>query len=288
MYADSVVMVCCARFFAGFSIGMIYLNVMPIYLCEIASDKIRGVVGLIYIILVKIGVLYAYTVGPLVPFTQMPWFCLVPVILFVVLFMWMPESPHYLMGKQDVKGAIKCLSRLGGQTDINDKLKLIVESINISKQNNASVKDIFKSRANKKSFIIALVLSVSQLACGAQPVVSYSVTVFSQIDNSLLSPSQTNIIFGFILLLAAIVATFFIDRFGRRPLLLCSAVILTVSNIIIAIYFQLKHHNVDISNLAWLPTVTLMVYIMGYGTGLATVPFIIAGEIFPKNIKGTM
>ena len=285
VYADSVLMLYISKFLVGFSIGMVYLNVMPMYLSEIASDKIRGTIGIIFFVQSKMGFLYVYAVGPVVSFQMLAWISLCPVLTFIILFFWVPESPHYLVGVKNFDGARNSLAKLRGHTDVNDELEKIVEAIQISDKHNASIKDIF-NRGNIKSFNIALALSLGGIACGCSYLLAYSQIIFGEIENSLLSPSESNIIFGIILILSAIVATIIIDRFGRRPLLLVSAGTLVVSNAAVAIYFEMMQQGIDTINLAWLPTTMLMVFIFGYGIGMATVTFIVISEIFPKQIKG--
>ena len=273
-----------ARFCSGFSTGMVFYSVLPLYLCEIASDNIRGTVSIILPLLSKVGILFVYTIGPLVTLPQMAWINIGSVILFLLLFVWMPESPHYLAGKKNIESALSSLSKLRGHTNVNGELQKIIEAIQISKKHNSSFKEIFNA-GNTRSFMVAVGLSLAMILCGGQPILAYSQLIFDQIEHSILSSSQTNIIFGTILLISAIIATGIIDCIGRRPLLLSSAVVMLVTNIIVSIYFELKQNNMNIDNLAWLPTTMLMIFIFGYGIGLATVGMVIIGEIFPKHIK---
>ncbi len=43
--------------------------------------------------------------------------------------------------------------------------------------------------------------------------------------------------------------------------------------------------EVNVTGIAWLPMLAIMVFIVAYTIGMATVTFAILGEIFPKNLK---
>ena len=273
-----------ARFIAGISVGLLYSNVIPIYLSEIASAKIRGIITILSSVFIKVGVLYVYSVGPFVTIAQMAWMNLIPLALFILLFVWMPESPYFLLSTKNFESAHKSLAKLRGHKDVNEELQLISAAIKPSAENSSSMKMLF-NRSNIRSFIIIFVLQLAQHFCGCIPVMAYSEIIFSQIENSLLTASESNIILGVIMLVSAIVCSFIIDRFGRRPLLLYSALALAISNISLATYFELKQQQINITNLAWLPTTALMVMVTGFGLGFSTVIFVLMGEIFPKQIK---
>jgi facilitated trehalose transporter len=64
----------------------------------------------------NIGILYAYTVGAADHYTVLNLTCLTLPVLSVLIFLWMPEAPQYLLSKDDRVGAAKSLQWLRGKS----------------------------------------------------------------------------------------------------------------------------------------------------------------------------
>lgn len=61
-----------ARLLCGFTHGLSY-SVLPMYLAEIASDKIRGSITIMLTIMAKFGILCSYTIGSYTDFRTTAW-----------------------------------------------------------------------------------------------------------------------------------------------------------------------------------------------------------------------
>ena len=78
------------------------------------------------------------------------------------------------------------------------------------------------------------------------------------------------------------------DRFGRRMLLLCSASVVSFSLVSMGTFFYLQNlwgEKEASTRLGWLPLLSLIVFFVAYSGGMANVPFIIMGELFPSNFR---
>jgi hypothetical protein len=64
----------------------------------------------------NIGILYAYAVGAAGHYTVLNLTCLAIPLLSVLLFVWMPEAPQYLLSKDNRAGATKSLQWLRGKS----------------------------------------------------------------------------------------------------------------------------------------------------------------------------
>lgn len=85
-----------ARFFAGIA-GAGAILVIPLYIGEIASDKIRGMLGSLLVFFVNAGILAAYILGSLVSFHVFAICAAVLPIVHLAAFVFMPETPTYLV-----------------------------------------------------------------------------------------------------------------------------------------------------------------------------------------------
>ncbi|XP_062549490.1 facilitated trehalose transporter Tret1-like isoform X2 [Armigeres subalbatus] len=280
--ADSVTVLYVSRLLSGLSYGMSYSS-MPIYLGEIASDSIRGSIGTLLTVMAKAGILVEYSVGPFVGFRTLAWISLAFPVAFFLLFMWMPESPYYLLAKNKDESAKKNLSWLRKRDQVDDELAMMKAAVERSKQNKGTFRELF-TRGNARSLIIVLGLGALQQLCGSQAIIAYSQQIFAEVQSGL-EAHESSIIMAVIQLLTAACSSSIVDRVGRRPLLLISTAGCAVGTFIVGLYFFLQQQGVEVQSVSWIPLVVMMLYIISYTLGLATVPFAILGELFPSNVK---
>lgn len=75
-------------------------------------------------------------------------------------------------------------------------------------------------------------------------------------------------------------------RFGRKPLLMISGVMMTACLGILGYYFKLKDGGSDVSAFGWLPLTSLALFNVVFSIGYGSVPFAVISEIFPPETKG--
>lgn len=254
------------------------------YLGEISSDKIRGGITIMLTVMVKFGILFTYSIGPYVSFRTLPWINLGVPILFLVLIFWVPETPYFLLDKNRRAEAEACLIRLRGHTNVQSELNTMEEAVKKAQENTGTFRELFYKRGNRRALIIIIGLTSIQILCGSQSIIAYSETIFKKIDSGL-EPSHISIIFGIVQLIAAGLSASVVDLVGRRPLLLISVCGTAICNFLVGLYFFLERQGVDIQSLSWMPILAIMVFIVCYVLGLASVLFALLGEIFPTNVK---
>lgn len=90
-----------ARFLYGFFGSGVFL-IIPLYLSEIASDRVRGVLGSSVVLSANIGILIALIFGNYCDFYATPKFAITLSALFMILFSFFPESPVFLIKQNRV------------------------------------------------------------------------------------------------------------------------------------------------------------------------------------------
>lgn len=179
IWAQNFAMLLCGRIFLGVAGGAFCVSA-PQYSSEIAEKQIRGVVGTFFQLLVNVGILFVYVIGA---FWSVFWSsiaCAVIPLLFGLSFVFMPESPVYLViAKQDID-AIKALKWLRGNSydplvEIGD-LKKEIEENQIA---NVPFREMLKKRATKRALAIGFGLMTFQQFCGINVVIFNSTTIFS-------------------------------------------------------------------------------------------------------------
>lgn len=137
------------RFIAGVGIG-ITLSVVAMYLGEIAEDSTRGALCTLINQTMNVSILLTYCIGPWISRLALASFGGFLSVLFALMFIWMPDSPYFLLMKQRTDEAEKSLSWLRGRTDVKEELNNIQKNIDSDVTESGTVKDLFMTSGNRK------------------------------------------------------------------------------------------------------------------------------------------
>ncbi|XP_067002685.2 facilitated trehalose transporter Tret1 [Anabrus simplex] len=283
--ATSFPMLLISRLLAGISVGMC-MTMTPSYLTDIARDENRGLMGLISHVNMNVGSLIAYSVGPYLEFRIYQLLCSIVPIIFLVIFVWMPESPYFLLTSGRRDEAARTLATLRGHKDtvaVQHELDQMVMHIGLKENSKGKFRDLFSTKGNRLAFANLILLISTMVLSGHGVIISYAGMIFKESGNSL-NPEASTIILGTVQLISNFSATFVVDKFGRRPLIIISALGMAISLAPEIIYFSLKGQT-DTSDFGWVPLVFLILYVIMYSIGLGAVPMIIISELFPINVK---
>lgn len=135
-----------------------------------------------------------------------------------------------------------------------------------------------------RALITLMCLGIAQQMSGSQAVIQYAETIFDQ-ANSNLEGKYLTMILGAVQLVCAGVCMIITDCSGRKSLLTISAIGAACSTAMVAVFFNLRSNHVDTSNITWLPATGVILYVVMYAFGLAALPFTMATELFPTNVK---
>lgn len=257
---------------------------MPSYLGEIALDGIRGTIGIIPSLLHHLGFLLALFLGVWFDLSLASWLSMIPAICFLAIFIWMPETPYFLLRQNKPGEAFKSLKKLRGHSNIQKDLDKMTEYLNDTADKTITFTEIYQPE-NRRNLILGIMLGMSVQLSGGGVYLIYAETIFIKIGSDLIDPSYSSIIFLIVMSLSGLMAFFLIDIAGRRILLLTSVVMTTICNILMAIYFTLTR-TYDLSSVSWLPITIMMILIAFYNFGLVIIPNIMLGELFPRHLKG--
>lgn len=120
---------------------------------------------------------------------------------------------------------------------------------------------------------------------GVIAIQSYMAEIFEGTD-SFISPSVAAIVCSTVQLISGIFASAFVDRFGRKPLLLVSSSGTAVALFSVGLYFFLQNYiKCDVSSISWLPLVSIMFFMIAQPIGVGTLAYVFISEIFPTNSK---
>lgn len=85
-----------ARFVVGIGVGATCV-LIPMYVSEIAETSARGTLGAMLQVFLTVGILLAFVLGSVMNYTAFAIICALVELGFLASFVWMPESPVWLM-----------------------------------------------------------------------------------------------------------------------------------------------------------------------------------------------
>ncbi|XP_060522297.1 facilitated trehalose transporter Tret1-like [Cylas formicarius] len=277
-----------ARLLYGMGIGGCS-SILSVYIGEITEQHNRGKLGCVYTMLLSLGILYPYSVGPFLSVRMFCLSCLIPILIFIIFFtIFVPESPLYYLKvgrKEDAEKALRVL-RNKSDHEIQREMLHFREFLDTNTGQSGSYLDLFKTRGLRRSLSIGVGLMIVIQCTGVGAVTSYMQNIFIA-SGSYIPPQYATIIVGCVKFLIVFVTSYVVERVGRRMLLFSSALAITVPTGILGLYFFLKSCGFDMDCVSWLPVLCLMVYVVSFNFGLGPVIWIIIGEIFPPNMRAT-
>lgn len=236
-----MVTVIIARFIIGFASG--YSSVLvPIYLGEMAPPSLRGTLGTVTQFGLVLGILAADIMG--FPFaTEQRWrvmFAATPIIATIQLILasFLLESPRWLLGRDPkslkARYIIKRLRGLRYDHEVEIEVGHFLMGVASQQHEQTSqieiLKDMMAHSKTRVLLVSAFVLQMAQQLSGINAVFYYSTSFFEGvIDDPLLGTT----IVGAVNVLATYMALLMMDRFGRKTLILASAIGMFISCIII-------------------------------------------------------
>ncbi|XP_045780672.1 facilitated trehalose transporter Tret1-like isoform X2 [Maniola jurtina] len=271
-----------SRFLLGVAGGAI--NVINlVYIGEIASPKIRGILLTVICIFTTLGLMLVFAVGPYVSYHGTVYVGVAISIVYIFCLFFIPETPIFyaLQGRDD--DLKKVLQDLGRLEEV-DKMLKIKNDLNETNTKKEWV-ELFSLKSNRKALFIVVTINVLQHCSGVLAVMFFSASIFEMAGSSIESNIAMIIIICF-QILGSIITPFFIESTGRRRILLMSTAICSFSMFTLGLYFYLDRiESSVVNNIKWLPLVILIVFYIGYDSGFGNIPNAIIGEMFTTSVR---
>ncbi|KAH1003131.1 facilitated trehalose transporter Tret1-like isoform X1 [Dendroctonus ponderosae] len=282
--ADDVIYLYVARFMVGLS-GDVAFVAAPMYIAEIADKRIRGfLAGVIYVMML-VGILVVYAVAPFAPFYACSVIGSLFVIIQLVTFPFMPDSPYYLLQKTKSDKAKRHLMRLRTGENIDKELEEITAAVLRQRSERGRPQDLVLSKSNRKALIIMTVLNAAQHFSSISVMLMNLHSILKEAESEYVSFEIAGIMFSSFMLIAATIADFVVDKCGRKGLLISSSLLSGLALLVLAVYFTLKNSGQDVGGISWIPVAAVMVYAAVFKFGLGIIPIVMTAELFPAKVK---
>lgn len=284
-FATQVSEILFGRLFIGFAIGMGSYTA-PLYIAEVAPTNLRGGLVSLNQLAITIGILCSYLIN--YSFTNLDgsWrfmfgIGLVPAVLLSIGMLFLPESPRWLVAQNKLQLATTILQRLRNTQHVHQEINEIKNSLQIKQ---ASFKEIFSPLIRPVLFLGAM-LGLIQQVTGINTIIYYAPSIFQLAG---FQDTSTSILatvgIGIVNVLATIFAILYLDRIGRRPLLLVGLIGMCASLLGLSIIFQA---NTDMSTLRWVAIACTFSYIICFAFSLGAMLWLLVSEIFPLEVRAT-
>lgn len=273
-----------ARFLSGMAGDMAFVAA-PMYIAEIADQKIRGFLSSMIYVMMLTGILLLYCIAPFVPI-WVP--CVMGIcvnLTMLCIFPFQPDSPYYLIYKDKPEKAKEALKKLRQKDDVDEEFKSIAAAIERQKNEKGRLWDLFLIDSNRKAIITVVILNSSQHMSSISVMLMNLHSILEEAGSLYVAASTGAIIFSATMFCSAMSASLAIDNFGRKVLLCCSGIMAGLCLLTLAVYFTLKNNGVDVLPASWLPLVLVMLYAASFKFGIGLVPVVLTAEMFPARVK---
>ncbi|KAF5308669.1 hypothetical protein FQR65_LT06130 [Abscondita terminalis] len=292
IWTKSITMLYIGRFITGMAAGG-FCVFTSLYNHEIGQKEVRGAIGSFLQMMISCGILFAVVTAKFLSIQTYTILCGVVPIVFAVLFLFMPETPYYYIKTQKTSQARLALVKLRGPDyDIETEIKEIETYIKETSSRGGMqvVMQCLKKSSTKKACVIGFGLMIFKVANGVDAITAYTSYILTSVNLGFDSQTGT-IILNCFQVASAIFQSYIVDKSGRRILLLVSSGVMTLCLLLVAISFTLTLRNVIepeyYKYINYIPLVALVLFILGFSLGLGPIPWLMMGEVFPREIKST-
>lgn len=295
------------RIIGGFAVGA--ASVMaPAYISEIAPARLRGRLSSIQQVAVITGLFAAFVSNYLLAsfagastaefwlgfsaWRWMFWIELCPAILFLVCLLFIPESPRYLVLRKKDQQASAVLNRLYGTEQGQQKLLDIQQSL-AGDRPEPKLSDLLDTQTRKvrKIVWIGIGLAVFQQLVGINVVFYYGAVLWQAVGFSESDALLINIISGAVSIAACVITMYLIDKVGRKPFLMLGSLGMTITLACLVFAFMNAdmdaNGNLDLGELGTFALISANAYVFFFNLSWGPVMWVMLGEMFPNQIRGS-
>ncbi|MGJ8693455.1 MAG: sugar porter family MFS transporter [Thalassotalea sp.] len=295
------------RIIGGLAVGA--ASVMaPAYISEIAPARIRGTLTTIQQVAIITGLFSAFVSNYLLvdiagasvselwmgfdAWRWMFWIELAPAFLFLFALFFIPESPRYLVIKSENEKAKTVLVSLYGEAAATQKLTDIESSL-AADHHKPKLSDLIDTKTNKvrKIVWVAIGLATFQQLVGINVVFYYGAVLWQAVGFSEADALLINIISGAVSIAACLITMYFIDKIGRKPLLSIGSIGMAITLSILVFSFANSatdaNGNLMMGDYGTIALISANAYVFFFNISWGPVMWVMLGEMFPNQIRGS-
>jgi SP family sugar:H+ symporter-like MFS transporter len=296
------------RILGGLAVGAASV-LAPAYISEVAPARYRGTLATVQQIAIISGLFLAFVSNFLLAATAgtsttdlwlgfeawrwMFWVELIPAGIFLAALFFIPESPRYLVISQQRDRALKVLARLVGTDEAVRKVHDIDQSL-ASDHHRPRFADLIDQQSGRVRAIVwtGIGLATFQQLVGINVVFYYGAVLWQSVGFTDRDALFITVISGALSIGAVLIATFTVDRIGRKPLLLIGSVgmAITLGSMVVAFFNAESGADGALTLPNPFGTMALVAanaYVVFFNLSWGPIMWVMLGEMFPNQIRGT-
>lgn len=284
-FAPNVYVLIASRIFVGFAVGIVNF-VVPLYLSEISPKNLRGTLVSLYQWAITSGILFSYFINAAFAQHVYNWRLMLfagvlPGLVLFVGMCLMSDTPRWLVSKNREDEAKTVFKKIEPDLDTEKE----IQEIKMTLKSEGQEKKFRFKRFMIMPFVVGVGIMFAQICTGINTIIYYAPTIFKTagFDSNLTAIYATTGI-GVVNFVMTIVAVFFTDRLGRKPLLYFGLTGVMLS--LFALGTSFAFADVLGTSLKWVAVGSLVTYIICFAMSLGPIGWILVSEVFPLKIRG--
>ena len=292
------------RLLGGIAVGAASV-IAPAYIAECSPANLRGRLGSLQQLAIVIGIFIAllcdYFIAVSAGSAELPflfgiaawrwmfWTEIPPAILYGMSALMIPESPRYLVAQGREPEATKVLNKIL-KGNVREKIEEI--RITVLRERQPKFSDLLTRSGGLLPIVwIGIGLSLLQQFIGINVIFYYSSILWRAVGFSEQDSLTITVITGAVNIITTLIAIAFVDKFGRKPLLVLGSIGMTITLGTLAVVFG----NAPV-NAAGSPTLSgtagiiallaANLYVFCFGFSWGPVVWVLLGEMFNNKIRG--
>ena len=220
------------------------------------------------------------------------WAEIVPAVLFLVALFFIPESPRYLVARGLKERAGRVLARLYG-AGAGERKRAEIEASLAADHHRPRLSDLVSKATGRVRPIVwvGIGLAVFQQLVGINVVFYYGAVLWQAVGFSENDALLINVLSGALSIGACLVTVALIDRIGRKPLLWIGSAGMAVTLSLVAWAFAsgtLVDGRLQLpGQMGVLALVAANAYVVFFNVSWGPVMWVMLGEMFPNQIRGS-
>ena len=286
--ASSYLFFVMARIIGGIGVGAASM-LSPLYISEISPANKRGAMVTLYQLAIVLGInivfFFNYKVAQYnteIWNVNYGWRYMVgsevlPALLFFVALLVVPESPRWLLRKGRKEEALEVLTNINGKSQAIKVLKEIDLALKKEKE---TFKELFEPGLRMAMFIGVFLALFSQIT-GINAIMYYAPEILKSAGFGVDSALLQTVIIGIVNTIFTFIAIKYIDKLGRRSLLLWG-----VTGIVLCLFSIGLLYQFNLTDGPWL-LILILGFVGCFAMSLGPIPWVVIAEIYPTKMRGT-
>lgn len=288
-----------ARIILGLSIGVASFTA-PLYLSEVAPKNIRGTMITMYQLLITIGILASFLINTLIrnitftgaegqiaenfliPDISLGWrsmlgVTVIPSVIFLAGIFFLPKSPRWLISVGRNEEALTVLKKIRKSEEeaVQESNEIISTVSSQDKSNGLAM--FMQNRNFRKTVFLGITLQLLQQLCGINIIMYFGPELIKAAGyTSELHTNLGTIAIGLTNVLATFIAIAFVDKWGRKPILIAGYSIMAAAMLGVAGFMHFGYSLAAI--------ISVLVFIVAFAFSAGPVVWVLCSEIQP--LKG--